>query len=299
MHQPKPKTQRSRSMRAERLFDYDIVEVIGEGAGSMVYAACRRKCSTMVALKHVVCRDAKRRRFVNQLKDEYEVGRVVRHDGLRQSLALHIRRDWFFRPVEAVLVLELFDGMSLDRQRPTSVADTVACMLRVAHALRAMHAQGFVHCDLKPNNILLDTEGRVKLIDLGQACRVGTRKKRIQGTPDYMAPEQVRREPVTDRTDVFNFGATMYWVLSQQTVPTLYTAGRGTNKFVLEDRIPTPHELNPHVPPPLSELTMSCLSLRPPKRPGIDEVIRRLEVIEFSVRRNAAASARTQKVQAT
>jgi len=58
--------------------------------------------------------------------------------------------------------------------------------------LGALHNAGWVHCDLKPNNILRDNKGQVKVIDLGQAAKNGTVKKRIQGTPDYMAPEQVK-----------------------------------------------------------------------------------------------------------
>src|SRR5205809_142124 len=79
--------------------------------------------------------------------------------------------------------------------------------------LEALHHMGYIHCDLKPNNILVDPGGQVKVIDLGQACKVGTAKSRIQGTPDFIAPEQVKCEAVTARTDVFNLGATMYWTL--------------------------------------------------------------------------------------
>ena len=64
-----------------------------------------------------------------------------------------------------------------------------------------------------------------KVIDLGQSCPIGTVKPRIQGTPDYIAPEQVHRRPITPLTDVYNFGATMYWVLTRQHVPTALAKG--------------------------------------------------------------------------
>src|SRR5438309_1276541 len=87
----------------------------------------------------------------------------------------------------------------------------------------------YVVSDLKTNNILVGPDGKVKVIDFGQACKTGTCKERIQGTPDYIAPEQVKREAVTFRTDVFNFGATMYWTVTGQKIPTLFTLKKDEN----------------------------------------------------------------------
>ena len=61
----------------------------------------------------------------------------------------------------------------------------------------------------------------LKIIDLGQSCKLGAIKSRIQGTPDYIAPEQVLRKHISHRTDIFNLGATMYWALTGKNVPTL------------------------------------------------------------------------------
>ena len=82
-----------------------------------------------------------------------------------------------------------------------------------------MHQMGYVHCDIKPNNILRNDKGEVKVIDFGQSCKIGTVKERIQGTPDYIAPEQVARRPITVQTDVFNLGATLYWALTGKAHP--------------------------------------------------------------------------------
>ena len=77
-----------------------------------------------------------------------------------------------------------------------------------------------MHADIKPNNILIDDHGIVKIIDLGQACAIGTVKKRIQGTPGYMAPEQAHRHEITPKTDIYNLGAMMYWTLVGEVIPT-------------------------------------------------------------------------------
>jgi serine/threonine-protein kinase len=143
-----------------------------------------------------------------------------------------------------------------------------------------MHQMGWAHCDIKPNNILRNDKGLVKVIDFGQACKIGTIKERIQGTPDYISPEQVARRPITVQTDVFNLGATIYWTLTGRTIPTLYTVNKkGENSFLLDSKIDTPQQLNPRVPPALSNLVMECVSTNPRKRPvDLDAVLQRLEL---------------------
>jgi eukaryotic-like serine/threonine-protein kinase len=155
-----------------------------------------------------------------------------------------------------------------------------------------MHNLGYVHCDLKPNNILIDAAGKAKVIDFGQTCPVGTAKKRIQGTPDFIAPEQVKCDPVTIRTDVFNFGATLYWALAGRSLPTLFTIKKSENSFLFDDIMPTPASLNPRVPESLSNLVMECVKTNPAKRPAdLKEVARRLEIIRHSMRKREVQAA--------
>jgi eukaryotic-like serine/threonine-protein kinase len=257
----------------------------------------------LYALKHVVRRSEKDDRFIEQLEAEDLVGRSVVHPNLRRSIELKVNRTLLRKVTDAVLVLELFDGQPLDvawrRSPPRRLTSIVDCFVQVARGLKAIAEAGFVHCDLKPANILINVAGQVKVIDLGQACKTHTAKPRIQGTPDYIAPEQVKRLAVTPRTDVYNLGATMYWALTGQNIPTLYTAGRSDNSFLVDDRISTPHELNPLVPENLSNLVMECIRVNPAKRPAdCGEVARRLEVIGFSLTRVAGHSAPAAPVHA-
>ncbi len=135
----------------------------------------------------------------------------------------------------------------------------------------------------------------MKIIDFGQTCRSGTAKKRIQGTPDFISPEQVKCEPVTPRTDVFNFGATLYWALCGQKLPTLFTLKKGANSFLMDDHIATPGAINPEVPETLSNLVMECVRTNPAKRPGdMGDVVRRLELIHHTLRRAHHKHAHTQ-----
>ena len=133
-----------------------------------------------------------------------------------------------------------------------------------------------------------DDKGVVKIIDFGQSCKIGTEKERIQGTPDYIAPEQVDRLPISPQTDVFNLGATLYWALTGKNIPTRYTVKKtgvkGENTFLVDERIPSPIDLNPKVPPQLSALVMEMVASSPCKRPaGMEAVISRLNVIQHVI----------------
>jgi serine/threonine-protein kinase len=260
---------------------YEIIRLIGEGAGSLIYAASDPVTRQVYALKHVVRKNEKEIRFVEQLETEHEVGKQVRHPGLRRTYDLKINKSMLFKVQDAILVMELFDGRPLEFNVPKSLIHVVDVFIKTAEALDSLHTLGYVHCDLKPNNILLDDHLNVKVIDLGQAAKTGTAKKRIQGTPDYIAPEQVKCQPVTFRTDVYNLGATMYWAMTGgQKLPTLYTLKKSENSMLVDDLLPTPHKINPRVPEPLSNLVMECVRINPLKRPkSMNEVARRLEII--------------------
>ena len=147
--------------------------------------------------------------------------------------------------------------------------------------LAALHAMGFAHCDLKPNNILTNADGDVKIIDFGQACRIGSVKERIQGTPDFIALEQVEKRPVTVRTDVYNFGATLYWALSGHKIPTMFTVKKAKRDFMRDEHVKPPIVRNPGVPQALSDLVMECIRLDPTERPrSMDVVVKGLEGIK-------------------
>jgi serine/threonine-protein kinase len=220
-------------------------------------------------------------RFIEQMETEFEISRQFNHPNLRKSFELKITRNFLMQPKEAFLIMELVDGRPLDVRPPREMVEIVDTFIQTAQGLRAMHALGYAHCDLKPNNILRNDHGMVKVIDFGQGCKIGTVKERIQGTPDYIAPEQVARRPISVQTDVFNLGATIYWTLTGSNIPTLYTVNKkGDNSFLLDQTIQTPADLNPTVPPGLSNLVMECVSTRPAKRPAdMDQVTLRLELI--------------------
>jgi serine/threonine-protein kinase len=130
---------------------------------------------------------------------------------------------------------------------------------------------------------MLGPKGVVKIIDFGQTCPIGHKKERIQGTPDYIAPEQVRRLQLDERTDVYNLGATMYWVLTSENYPTAIQGSdpRGGMRIAVPDRPLAPIELNGKIPPSLSQLVMECCREDPAERPAdMQQVVARLAVVQ-------------------
>ena len=270
----------------KELFGYEVVDRIGEGAASTIYAVTDRKTHQLYALKHVVRKTEKDIRYIDQVENEYNVSKAFRHPGLRRSIDFKTSRKGFFGPVtEAALVMEMVHGFPINQAPPGDIPAVVDCFLQTAGALQSMHVLKLVHCDLKPNNIMRDPGGTVKVIDFGQTCPIGTEKPRVQGTPDFISPEQVRLKPVSVRTDIYNFGATLYWALTGQRIPTLYTIDKAHRHILKEQQYPAPATLNPACPDQLSRMVMDCVRYRPAERPGdMQEVIDVLELFRMPVR---------------
>src|SRR5687767_6173386 len=271
-----------------RIFDYEVIDFLGEGAGSLIYVVSDRASNQLYALKRVLKRTEKDVRFMEQVENEFAVSKEFNHPNLRRAIDLKDNRTLLRKATEMALVMELFDGEPLDMRRKMDPLTAVHVFIETCKALGALHGMGYIHCDLKPNNILVGANGAVKVIDFGQAAKAGTVKERVQGTPDFISPEQVKREPVTARTDVFNFGATMYHALAGQSIPTLFTVKRGDNSFLVDERIQSPRDVNSAIPEQLSNLVMECVRTNPAKRPAdMPDLQRRLEIIQYVMTRRA------------
>ena len=200
--------------------DYRVVQKLGDGACSEIFCVENIESGELRAAKYVKLTAENEKRFIDQLRLERSAAQVLDHPVLRKVYDLrYLRRRLRLRA--AVLMMEYVDGtpMSVSTFRPALPA-LLRYFRRVAEGLREMHHCGFVHADLKPGNLLVSDDDQVKLIDFGQSSAMLQAKERIQGTIDYMAPEQARRSVLDQRTDVFGFGATLYKVLTGQPIAT-------------------------------------------------------------------------------
>ncbi|HOL32791.1 MAG TPA: serine/threonine-protein kinase [Anaerohalosphaeraceae bacterium] len=259
---------------------YTILRRLGTGARSTIYLAVQEDSKTTVAIKRAILESPEDTRIFEQMETEYKVSRQIDHPYIRKCYDI-IRNRKLLRTNELILIMEYFEGQNLEDQQRLSMGDVLLVFRMVAIALNAMHEKGYVHCDIKPNNILFSPKGGIKIIDLGQSCRLGEIKKRIQGTPDYIAPEQVRREHLSHRTDIFNLGATMYWALTGRNVPTLIPKKNEMGIAIDETAsFKSPNELYRKIPKTLSDLVMECVQEKPADRPSnMSEIIDRLDVM--------------------
>jgi serine/threonine-protein kinase len=273
---------------------YEVISRIGRGAGAVISLARDMDAGRHVAVKHIVRRSPTDDRFLAQAENEYAVARQVNHPYLRKCYDLVRVRRWL-KTRELVLVMEYVDGERLEDECPQDLPAILGIFKRVAEGLQALHQLGYAHADIKPNNILLTRGGGLKIIDFGQSCPLGFAKERIQGTPDFIAPEQVHRAEIDQRTDVYNLGATMYWVVTGKWFRTLITIAPPTaTRIALESQRENapPHELNPRIPLPLSRLILDCCETAKDRRPReMREVLSRLETVEHLLLRGAGDGA--------
>lgn len=260
----------------ESINGYRVLKHVGSGAASEIYCVFDPKSSEVFALKQVLLdpdRD-KDDRFLKQAENEVRISKKLTHDVIRKIHSIEKVRPKGWARTEVTVLMEFVDGQSLDQLVTLPIDEKVDILIEVSDGLAHMNDKGFVHADMKPTNVMVNENRVVKVIDLGQAHPIGKAKERIQGTPGFMAPEQANVEPLTERTDVYNFGATMYWVLTGQEIP---TSGSGGVRQAASAP-PLANSINPRIPLELAEIVNLCLGPNPHARwKDMHQVTRQLE----------------------
>jgi len=246
---------------------YRVVNELGEGAGSKIFLISDKTAGgKRYALKIVRKQEPEDDIYLQQAKTEFEASQKLNHPTIAKIYDFRQRKSWF-KVTGCELLMEYVDGKSLDEVEAPELGQLVLIFGQVASALSHMHRRGVFHGDLKPHNIMLSKNGQVKLIDFGTAWIRGQAKDRIQGTPQFMAPEQAIEKVVDQKTDIYNFGATMYRMFTGRFVQGAIPKPGDERKVTL------PSKLNPRIPADLNTLIVACLQSDPDKRPaGMFEV---------------------------
>jgi eukaryotic-like serine/threonine-protein kinase len=256
-------------MAIDRIGKFTVLDTLGAGAHSSILHIRREEDSKEYALKLVPIEDKDDRKYLEQAKHEFRVGRMLDHPYLEKVYALETEGGWFSGPKKAKLLLEYCPGTTMDKIPILRMSKLIRVLEHIADGLTHMHKQGVYHADLKPNNLIYDLGTRVKVIDFGLAWIKGEGKDRVQGTPEYMAPETVERKVIGERTDIYNFGATMYRLTTLQLPPCWVTDGSTLpmTRQIFRERLKPVRSLNPLVPESLADLIHHCLDPNAHKRP--------------------------------
>jgi serine/threonine protein kinase len=274
---------KSNALRAQdALKDYWLGDLLGTGARSEIYEVKRKSDARTFAAKFVAVRAKEDLRIVSHLENEFSVLQAL-HNPKVQASELIVYPVEFQRVKSllkvrgAYLVMERVYGRPLSEFRDYAIVDILSIFRQACYVLDHMHKCGYVHADLKPQNILVDEFKIIKMIDFGFAAPIGASLDSLKGTFDYLAPEQAGGR-LSEKTDVYNLGAALYWVLTGQNLPSIMPGEHEAMGFIADEsvRIPPPHELNPDVPKELSDAVLQCVAAKEHKRPSIQQLRRYL-----------------------
>lgn len=264
-----------------KIGSFQILSTLGHGAHSSILHIRRAEDSREYALKMVPIEKKDDLKYLEQARHEFRVGQMLNHPNLIRVYCLEEKKNLFFQVKKAHLLIEFVNGKPLD-QNLIPLKDLMLVFAKVAAGLMHMHRKNVFHADLKPNNIMIGKRGEVKVIDFGLAHIADEPKDRVQGTPEYMAPETGRHKTVNERSDMYNFGATMYRMVTQKLPPAAFDPTgqvKITSKMWQKDYVPI-KELNKGASPELSELIEKCLSFDADNRPErMGEIVMKLKSI--------------------
>lgn len=229
---------------------YDVIETVGRGAMGIVLKAFDRKLQRVVAMKVMSPQFAANATARKRFAREARAAAAVCHEHV---VTIHAVDEGGLVPY---FVMQFVGGRSLqeriDQTGPLQVREILRIGMQAAEGLAAAHKQGLVHRDIKPANILLENGvERVKITDFGLARAVDdaslTQSGVIAGTPQYMAPEQARGEPIDHRADLFSLGCVMYTMCTGR-APFRGSTTMAVMKRVCDDAARPICEVNPEVP---------------------------------------------------
>ncbi len=281
-----PRSPKRVNFMADTIGAFKILGELGKGAHSTIYHIRRESDQRQFALKVVPIDGKEEMKFYDQAAHELRVGEMLDHVNLIKVYTLETQRDWLFRVKKVQLLIEFVNGKTLDQSIKLSNPRLVQVFAKIGAGLMHMHRRGVYHADLKPNNIMLSRSGDVKIIDYGLAWIKGESKERVQGTPEYMAPEQSKQTIANEKTDIYNFGATMYRMTTGKLPPST-VPGPGEpamNRRIFRAMFKPVEELMPKTPPMLATIINRCLEYDPKDRPDrvgqiLDELNRLVEAL--------------------
>ncbi len=250
---------------------YRLLSIVNTGQTSRIWQAYHDRLQKRFALKTLLSEYARNREHVHYLRWEYVVAGKLEHPNIIRVQEFnydkgipYLSLEWFLAPNLKQFLRQ--DRSQIDYLFPKIIHDGTEALTHFA-------SFGWVHRDIKPDNVLVGPEGEVKLIDFALAtkakkglARVFSRRSRVQGTRSYMSPEQILGKPLDERADLYSWACTIFEVVCGRPPFTGFSGNELLQKH-LSAAVPNLEAFNRNITPEFSKLVRSAMAKRPSQRP--------------------------------
>jgi serine/threonine protein kinase len=253
----------------DRVDQYELTELLARSGMASIFKALDRASGTTVALKVPHLQFESDIAFYQRFEREENIGKKLDHPNIVRVLSPEKKSRMY-------LVMEFAEGTSLRAVQGNGrmeVAKALDLAAQICSALVYLHSRGIVHRDLKPDNVLVTADGKIKLLDFGIAMDEAARRLTWfgltppVGTPDYMAPEQVRGKRGDVRTDIYALGTMLYEMITGE-LPYAHGNVHATMRQKLNQDPRPPSEVMPSIDPKIEQIIMNSIARSPRERYG-------------------------------
>lgn len=244
---------------------YEIIDKVGSGGMSDVYKAKCHKLNRFVAIKVLKQEFSEDKNFVSKFKVEAQSAAGLSHPNIVNVFDVGEDDGLYY------IVMELIEGITLkkyiERKGKLPVKEAVSILIQVSQGIEAAHNNHIIHRDIKPQNIIISKEGKVKVTDFGiaRAASTNTISSNAMGSVHYISPEQAKGGFIDEKSDIYSLGITLYEMITGK-VP---FEGDSTVSIALQhvqSELSSPKELVPDLPISVEKIIEKCTQKKPDRR---------------------------------
>lgn len=244
---------------------YEIIEQIGTGGMSYVYKAKDHKLNRYVAVKVLKSEFSENKGFVSKFRVEAQAAAGLAHPNIVNVYDVGEDNGLHY------IVMELVEGITLkeyiEKKARLSVKEAISIAIQVSMGIEAAHNNHIIHRDIKPQNIIISREGKVKVTDFGiaRAATSNTITSNVMGSVHYTSPEQARGGYSDEKSDIYSLGITMFEMLTGRVPFNGETTVSIAIKHI-QDEMPSPRDFVPEIPASVEQIIFKCTQKSPDRR---------------------------------
>lgn len=244
---------------------YEVLEKIGTGGMSDVYKGKDHKLNRYVAIKVLKQEFYENANFVSKFRMEAQVSAGLMHPNIVNVYDVGEEKGLFY------IIMELVDGITLkkyiEKKARLSVREAVSIAIQVSMGLQAAHNAHIIHRDIKPQNIMISRDGKVKVTDFGiaKAATSNTITSNVMGSVHYTSPEQARGGYSDEKSDIYSLGITLFEMLTGR-VPFNGETTVAIAIKQIQQPMPSPCEFVPEIPHSVEQIVLKCCEKSPDRR---------------------------------